>query len=247
MKIKIQKDSFCGKSKEEVMGTYGLTKAQYKYIHGQGVPKDANGKPLEEWEVDLPDNLGENANPQMNQQNTSICTNPHAGSPNCQPIQQWAPQSGFNQYGFPQINNPFCGSNPMFMQQQYQSFAQQYMNEANNCFIFAQRRRMEQCSMEEFYYYLNICNDLQQKAEYYMSLAMANPPQWNQMNTTIVSNSPFGQTNTSISAVNSRYSNMFMGMEIANHGANTAGNWADSIVKLTDAVEHIVMMFKRLR
>lgn len=246
MKIHIKKDSFFDKSKEEVMETYGLTKTQYKYIREKGIQKDSNGKTLEEWEVELPDNLGENANSQMNQQNISNIPNPHNGSPDCKPNQQWTPQPNFYPYGFPQINNPFCGSNPMSMQQQYQSLAQQCMNEANDCFAYAQRRKMELCSFEEYNNYLNICYDLQQRAEYYMSLPWANPPQWNQVNTTIVSNSPFGQTSTSISAVNSTYSNMFMGMEIANHSANVAGNWADNIVKIADAFEHIAMIFKRL-
>lgn len=245
-KILVHRKILFGKRKAEVMQKYNLSEEEYHFVHEMGLQRDANNKVLEEWVVEIPDNLGGNANPQMHQQNPFNSANPQAGAPNCKANQQWAPQSYFNQYGFPQINNPFCESNPIFMQQQYQYLAQQCMNEANDCFAYAQRRRMELCSFEEYNYYLNICNDYQQRAEYYMSLAMANPPQWNQMSTTIVSNSPFGQTNTSISAVNTKYSNMFMGMELANYGANVAGNFADNLVKIADAFGQIISMIKAL-
>ena len=118
--IKIKKDVFFGKSKDNVKKVYGLSEAEYKYIHSLGIRKDAQGKAMDEWEVEIPDNL--DVVPQKNQpysppvQNSSNCCS--NGTPN----QQW---------GFTQNVQPFFAPQPYCSQQQaLQQMGGQCLDEA---------------------------------------------------------------------------------------------------------------------
>ena len=83
------------------MKAYQITKAEYKYIHSLGIRKDAQGKVMDAWEVEIPDNV--DVVPQKNQpysppvQNTSNCFN--NGAPN-------------QQLGFAQNVQPFFAPQP---------------------------------------------------------------------------------------------------------------------------------------
>lgn len=228
MHKKISKDFF-SKSKEEVMKNYGLTKAQYKYIHDQGIPKDANGKPLDVWEVDLPDNLEGNAN----QQKTPVV-----------PASSIPPKN--QQHGFGQNVQPFFMPQSVGSQQnQYHLLAQQWMNQAMSFMREVEQRRNspgyteEQCKLD-----IQQSNWYAQMIEQCMNAAAQT--QFNQVTTVI----NYGGSSTCVTAINTPMANRYMTMDLIGKGIDLFGKLAESLETLANATEtiaHVIAMFRGRR
>ena len=208
------------------METYGLTKAQYKYIHGQGVPKDANGKPLDVWEVDLPDNLEGNAN----QQKTPVV-----------PASSIPPKN--QQHGFGQNVQPFFMPQSVGSQQnQYHLLAQQWMNQAMSFMREVEQRRNspgyteEQCKLD-----IQQSNWYAQMIEQCMNAAAQT--QFNQVTTVI----NYGGSSTCVTAINTPMANRYMTMDLIGKGIDLFGKLAESLETLANATEtiaHVIAMFR---
>lgn len=217
-RVKIKRKFFWGKRKAEVMQVYNLSEEEYHFIQNKGLQRDANNKVLEEWVVEIPDNLGACASSNKNR--------------------SYTPQAGNDMYGASFQQAPPCPPSPTYsLQQQYQKMAQDCMEEAKWNYETAENERMNFRSPEEYYYFIECGNRCQQQAEYYLN--MANNIQYNQVSSTFVSNTPFGQTSTNVTAVNNPYSDMYMGMGLANYGTDIIGNLAINVAKVADAIERI--------
>lgn len=227
MKTIIINKDFFSKSKEEVMTSYGLTKAQYKYIHSNGIAKDVNGKSLEEWEVELPDNLAVKTKPQKS---------PTVQGSSISPKNQ-------QQYGFaPNIQPFFVPQSVGSQQNQYHSFAQQWMNQALLFMREVEQRRNspgyteEQCKVD-----ILQANLYKQMIDKYMNAA-ANT-QFNQVTTMM----NYGGSISCVTAINTPMANRYMTMDLISKGIDLLGKLAESLeilVRVTENVANVIAMFQ---
>lgn len=212
------------------MTSYGLTKDQYKYIHSNGIAKDVNGKSLEEWEVELPDNLAVNTKPQKS------------------PAVQGSSISPKNQqpFGLAQNVQPFFVPQSVSSQQaQYHFLAQQWMNQSMSFMQEVERRRQSRGYTEEQ------CKLDIQQANWYTFMIdkcmnAAAHTQYNQV-TTVMN---YGGSSSYVTAINTPMAKRYMTMDMIGKGIDLFGKLADSMAKLANAVgaiANVIAMFKGRR
>lgn len=233
--IKIKKDVFFGKSKDNVKKVYGLSEAEYKYIHSLGIRKDAQGKVMDEWEVEIPDNL--DVVPQKNQpysppvQNSSNCCS--NGAPN-------------QQLGFAQNVQPFFAPQPYCSQQQaLQQMGGQCLDEALRFMREVEQRRNSSGYTEEK------CKQDIQQANWYTQMidgfvSSAANTQSNQVTTMM----NFGGSTTYVTAVNTPMANWYMTMDLIGKGIGLLGKLAqslDALARATETFANVIAMFKGRR
>ena len=235
MKVLKIKKSFFKQNKEEAMQAYQITKAEYKYIQSLGIRMDVQGKVMDEWEVEIPDNV--DAVPQKNQpytppvQNNIGCfnngaPNQHLGfAPNVQPF--FVPQ-------------PYCS-----LQQALQQMGGQCLDEALRFMREVEQRRNspgyneEQCKLDiqQANWYAHMIDKCMNNAEHI---------QFNQVTTMM----NFGGSTTYVTAVNTPMADWYMKMDLIGKGIGLLGKLAESLETLARATEtfaNVIAMFKGRR
>lgn len=234
-KILVHRKILFGKRKAEVMQKYNLSEEEYHFVHEMGLQRDANSKVLEEWEVEIPDNV--DVVPQKNQpysppvQNSSNCCS--NGAPN----QQW---------GFTQNVQPFFAPQPYCSQQQaLQQMGGQCLDEALRFMREVEQRRNspgyteEQCNLDiqQANWYVHMIDKCMNTAEHI---------QFNQVTTMM----NFGGSTTYVTAVNTPMADWYMKMDLIGKGIGLLGNLAqslDALARATETFANVIAMFKGRR
>ena len=229
--LKIRKNFF-NQNKEEAMKAYQITKAEYKYIHSLGIRKDAQGKVMDEWEVEIPDNL--DVVPQKNQpysppvQNSSNCCS--NGAPN-------------QQLGFAQNVQPFFAPQPYCSQHQaLQQMGGQCLDEALRFMREVEQRRNspgyneEQCKLDiqQANWYAHMIDKCMNTAEHI---------QFNQVTTMM----NFGGSTTYVTAVNTPMADWYMKMDLIGKGIGLLGKLAESLDTLARATKTLFEVIEMMR
>ena len=234
-KIRVNRKILFGKRKAEVMQAYNLSEEEYHFVRNMGLQRDANNKVLDEWEVEIPDNL--DVVPQKNQpysppvQNTSNCCS--NGAPN-------------QQLGFAQNVQPFFAPQPYCSQQQaLQQMGGQCLDEALRFMREVEQRRNspgyteEQCKLD-----IQQANWYAHMIEQCMNAAAQT--QFNQVTTVI----NYGGSSTCVTAINTPMANRYMTMDLIGKGIDLFGKLAESLETLANATEtiaHVIAMFRGRR
>lgn len=235
MKILKIKKSFFKQNKEEAMQAYQITKAEYKYIQSLGIRMDVQGKVMDEWEVEIPDNV--DAVPQKNQpytppvQNNIGCFN--NGAPN-------------QQLGFAPNVQPFFVPQPYrSLQQALQQMGGQCLNEALRFMREVEQRRNspgyteEQCKLDiqQANWYTHMIDKCMNNAEHI---------QFNQVTTMM----NFGGSTTYVTAGNTPMADCYMKMDLFGKGIDLLGKLAESLETLARATKilfEVIEMMRRKR
>lgn len=234
-KIVVNRKILFGKRKAEVMQAYNLNEEEYHFVRSMGLQRDANNKVLDEWEVEIPDNL--DVVPQKNQpysppvQNSSNCCS--NGAPN----QQW---------GFAQNVQPFFAPQPFCSQQQaLQQMGGQCLDEALRFMREVEQRRNspgyteEQCKLDiqQANWYAHMIDKCMNTAEHI---------QFNQVTTMM----NFGGSTTYVTAVNNPMADWYMKMDLIGKGIGLLGKLAqslDTLARATETFANVIAMFKGRR
>ena len=222
MKVLKIKKSFFKQNKEEAMQAYQITKAEYKYIQSLGIRKDVQGKVMDEWEVEIPDNV--DAVPQKNQPYTPPVQNNIGCFNNGAPNQQLGFAPNVQPFFVPQ---PYCS-----LQQALLNMAGQYVNES---LLFmsevGQRRNSpgyteEQCKLDiqQANWYTHMIDKCMNNAEHI---------QFNQVTTMM----NFGGSTTYVTAGNTPMADCYMKMDLFGKGIDLLGKLAESLETLARATK----------
>lgn len=232
MKVLKIKKSFFNQNKEEAMQAYQITMAEYKYIHSLGIRKDAQGKVLDEWEVELPDCV--DVVPKKNQPYSPPVKNNTNSFCNGVPNQQW---------GFAQNVQPFFAPQPFYSQQQMlQQMAGQCLDEALRFMREVGQRRNSPGYTEEK------CKQDIQQANWYTHLIdnyinTAAHIQYNQVSTMM----NFGGNTTFLTAINTPIANHYMTMDMIDKGIDLFDKLVKSLetlTRVTIAIVEVIEMCK---
>ena len=234
-KIRVNGKILLGKRKAEVMQAYNLSEEEYHFVRNMGLQRDANNKVLDEWEVEIPDNL--DVVPQKNQpysppvQNSSNCSS--NGAPN-------------QQLGFAQNVQPFFAPQPYCSQHQaLQQMGGQCLDEALRFMREVEQRRNSSGYTEEK------CKQDIQQANWYTQMidgfvSSAANTQSNQVTTMM----NFGGSTTYVTAVNTPMANWYMKMDLIGKGIGLLGKLAqslDTLARATETFANVIAMFKGRR
>lgn len=234
-KIRVNRKILFGKRKAEVMQAYNLSEEEYHFVRNMGLQRDANNKVLDEWEVEIPDNL--DVVPQKNQpysppvQNSSNCSS--NGAPN-------------QQLGFAQNVQPFFAPQPYCSQHQaLQQMGGQCLDEALRFMREVEQRRNSSGYTEEK------CKQDIQQANWYTQMidgfvSSAANTQSNQVTTMM----NFGGSTTYVTAVNTPMANWYMKMDLIGKGIGLLGKLAqslDTLARATETFANVIAMFKGRR
>lgn len=211
------------------MQVYKLSEEEYHFIQNKGLQRDEKHKVLEEWVVEIPDNLEGNAN----QQNSPFV-----------PVSSISPKN--QQYGFAQNIQPFFVPQPVCSQQTlYHSLAQQWMNQS---LLFMQEVEQRKNSPD---YTEEQCKADIQRANWYMQMIdkcmnAAEHTQFNQV-TTVMN---YGGSSSYVTAINTPMADRYMTMDLIGKGIDLLGKLAESLETLaraTETIANLVAMFQGRR
>lgn len=231
-KIRVNGKILLGKRKAEVMQAYNLSEEEYHFVRNMGLQRDANNKVLDEWEVEIPDNV--DVVPQKNQpysppvQNTSNCFN--NGAPN-------------QHLGFAQNVQPFFAPQPFCSQQQVlQQMGGQCLDEALRFMREVEQRRNSpgytevQCKLDiqQANWYAHMIDKCMNTAEHV---------QFNQVTTMM----NFGGSTTYVTAVNTPMADWYMKMDLIGKGIGLLGKLAQSLETLARATKTLFEVIEMMR
>ncbi len=231
-KIRVNGKILLGKRKAEVMQAYNLSEEEYHFVRNMGLQRDANNKVLDEWEVEIPDNV--DVVPQKNQpysppvQNSSNCCS--NGAPN-------------QQLGFAQNVQPFFTPQPYCSQHQaLQQMGGQCLDEALRFMREVEQRRNSSGYTEEK------CKQDIQQANWYTQMidgfvSSAANTQSNQVTTMM----NFGGSTTYVTAVNTPMTNWYMTMDLIGKGIGLLGKLADTLETLSRATKTLFEVIEMMR
>ena len=232
MKVLKIKKSFFKQNKEEAMQAYQITKAEYKYIQSLGIRKDVQGKVMDEWEVEIPDNV--DAVPQKNQPYTPPVQNNIGCFNNGAPNQHLGFEPNVQPFFVPQ---PYCS-----LQQALQQMGGQCLNEALRFMQEVERRRQspgyteEQCKLDiqQANWYTHMIDKCMNNAEHI---------QFNQVTTMM----NFGGSTTYVTAGSTPMADWYMKMDLIGKGINLLGKLAESLETLARATKILFEVIEMMK